>query len=135
MTPTPPELHEILYCSQLAAGQSPAIVGTIVAQARARNAERGITGLLVFDGLHFCQHLEGPREVVARLMSRIGEDPRHEQVRVVYDGALSRRTYLRFDLGLAQTEDADDMAGIHRMDGEAALARFLSMRPRFDIAG
>jgi hypothetical protein len=133
MNQMPTELHEILYCSQLAAGQSPEVVGTIVSQARARNAEHGITGLLVFDGQRFCQHLEGPRGVVTRLMNRIGEDPRHDQIRVVYDGALQQRRYLRFDMGFAQTEDPDDMAGIHALDGPLALARFLELRPRFDI--
>ena len=133
MNQTPSELHEILYCSELAPGQSPGVVGTIVSQARARNAEHGITGLLVFDGQRFCQHLEGPRGVVTRLMNRIGEDPRHERIRVVYDGTLTQRRYHRFDMGFAQTEDADDMAGIHALDGELALARFLELRPRFDI--
>ncbi|RYF68243.1 MAG: BLUF domain-containing protein, partial [Comamonadaceae bacterium] len=76
MTSTHHEIHEILYCSQLAPGQSPGIVGNIVTQARARNAERGITGLLVFDGHNFCQHLEGPSNILVRLMNRIGEDPR-----------------------------------------------------------
>ncbi|RZL93192.1 MAG: BLUF domain-containing protein [Variovorax sp.] len=133
MTQTLPELHEILYCSQLAAGQSPRVVGSIVSQARTRNAEHGITGLLVFDGQRFCQHLEGPRSLVVGLMSRISEDPRHEQIRVVYDGPLVQRRYQRFDMGFAQTEEPDDMAGIHTLDGPLALARFLELRPRFDI--
>ena len=133
MTQTPSELHEILYCSRLAADQSPGVVGAIVAQARRRNAERGITGLLVFDGQHFCQHLEGPRQVVTQLMSRIDDDPRHVQIRVVYDGPLPQRRYLRFDMGFAPTEDTDQVAGIHALDGSVALARFLALRPRLDI--
>ena len=129
------ELHEILYCSVLAPDQSPRVVGQIVAAARARNAQRGITGLLVFDGMRFCQHFEGPRAEVLRLMSRIDEDPRHAQVRVVYDGMLAQRRYQRFEMGLAEVEDGEDLASIQLLDGAGALTHFLALRPRFDISG
>jgi hypothetical protein len=132
MTDKHQELHEILYCSTLAEGLSPAIVGAIVAHARARNAERGITGLLVFDGYRFCQHFEGPRHATVKLMDRIGEDPRHTHVRVVYEGPLARRRYPRFEMGLTDADDSfPDLA---QLDGVDALARFLRLRPGFDIS-
>lgn len=128
-------VHEILYCSVLSPGQSAGIVGRIVSQARARNARHHITGLLVFDGIRFCHHVEGSHDDIAGLMQRIARDPRHQDVRVVYEGSRSQRRYQRFDLGFAQSEDADDMAGIHDLEGQAALERFLLLRPSFDISG
>ncbi|RZL65374.1 MAG: BLUF domain-containing protein [Variovorax sp.] len=128
-------LHEILYCSVLAPGQPPDVVGKIVSSARAHNARQSITGLLVFDGMRFCQHFEGPQAVVAPLMQRIGQDPRHTLIRVAYQGAILERRYRTFDMGFAATEDPDDMAGIHSLDGEAALQRFLALRPGFDVSG
>ena len=127
------ELHEILYFSQLAPDQPTEVVGQIVARARARNAERGITGLLVFDGLRFCQHLEGPREAVDMLMRQIEKDPRHVDVRVLYEAPLEARRYSGFGMGLAECEGLDLMAGVHVLDGEAALRHFLDLRPSFDI--
>lgn len=132
------ELHEILYCSLLAPDQPTEIVGQIVSRARARNATEGITGLLVFDGMRFCQHFEGPRRQVLGLLNRLEADPRHTQMRVVYEGELAKRRYQRFEMGLAQTEDdeeREDIAILGRLDGAQALARFLALRPRFDIAG
>ncbi|MEJ7687028.1 MAG: BLUF domain-containing protein [Variovorax sp.] len=129
------DLHEILYCSLLAPQQPPTVVGKIVAQARARNAAEGVTGLLVFDGMRFCQHFEGPSRQVLRLMSRLETDPRHTHIRVVYEGALAARRYQRFDLGLAQIEESDDLAEVQKADGIDALQRFLALRPRFDVAG
>lgn len=128
-------IHEILYCSVLSPGQPVGIVGRIVSQARARNAQHSITGLLVFDGIRFCQHVEGSRDEVMALMQRIAHDPRHHEVHVVYEGTLAARRYQRFDLGFAQSEDADDMAGIHDLEGQAALDRFLLLRSGFDISG
>ena len=127
------ELHEILYFSQLAPHQPTHVVGQIVARARARNAREGITGLLVFDGMRFCQHLEGPRSNVLQLMERIESDPRHVQMRVVYEGELLQRRYHTFDLGLAQVEDSEDIAVVQQFDGLEAVARFLALRPRLDI--
>ena len=126
------DLHEILYCSNLASGLSPAIVGNIVAHARVRNALRGVTGLLVFDGYRFCQHIEGPRDATVRLMDRIGDDPRHTDIRVVYDGPLEQRRYPRFEMGLVDAEtDFPDLVGL---DGEEALVRFLQLRPNYDVS-
>jgi len=127
------ELHEILYFSQLAPDQPTDVVGQIVARARARNAREEITGLLVFDGMRFCQHFEGPRRNVLRLMERIEADPRHVQMRVVYEGELLQRRYHAFDLGLAQVDDSEDIAVVQQFDGPEALARFMALRPRLDI--
>lgn len=129
------ELHEILYCSTLATDQTPNVVAQIVSQARARNSERGITGLLVFDGLNFCQHLEGPARDVIRLIDRIAQDPRHTAVRVIYEGVRAAPRYERFDLGFAEVEGPDGLTELFGLDDEAALARFLAMRPRFDVSG
>ncbi|RSZ44179.1 MULTISPECIES: BLUF domain-containing protein [unclassified Variovorax] len=131
---TPP-LYEVLYCSTLAQDLAPGTVGTIASRARIRNAQHDITGLLVFDGLRFCQHLEGPREAVDALMRLIAADPRHVGVRVVYEAPLEIRRYSGFGMGLAECEGPDQMAGVHALDGEAALRHFLSLVPSFDING
>ena len=129
------ELHEILYGSLLSPTQPPNIVGQIVSQARSRNAARRITGLLVFDGMRFCQHFEGNRADVLTLMATLEADPRHMQVRVVHQGPIASRRYARFDLGLTQDEEGDDLTSVLALDGQAALDRFLALRPGFDVNG
>lgn len=126
------ELQEILYSSELAAGIPANEVGSIIAQARTGNVRRGVTGLLVFDGHRFCQHLEGPRDVVVRLMDRIAMDERHAQVRVMYEGLVPQRRYAGFEVGLADTEC--DLLGLQQLDGVEALARFLQLRKGFDVS-
>lgn len=128
------DLHEILYCSVLASDQPPNAVARIVSHARWRNAAQGITGLLVFDGMRFCQHIEGPRDTVTALLSAIEQDPRHTDIRVVYDGPIAARRYPRFDMGLAESEGADGIADIELLDGMPALERFLQQRPGFDVS-
>ena len=129
------ELHEILYTSALAPGQTPNVVGQIVSQARAAYAEHAITGLLVFDGLHFCQHLEGPTRELMRVIDQTTQDARHTGMRVLHEGVSEVRRYRRFDMGFAEVEGPDSLADLLQLDGAAALAQFLAMRPRFDISG
>jgi len=126
-------LHEILYCSVLAPDLEPDAVGKIVGQARARNAAREISGLLVFDGQRFCQHIEGPQRELLSLMNAIGEDRRHTDIRVVYEGTLDARRYQRFDMGYADIEGPNTLSTMQSLDGAEALAHFLALRPRFDI--
>ncbi|MBS0425939.1 MAG: BLUF domain-containing protein [Proteobacteria bacterium] len=133
-TPTAPlPLYEFLYWSQLADSQSPTAIGQILARARPFNASNGITGLLVFDGQRFCQHLEGPTVAVEALMGRIAADERHSELRIAYEGPLAERRYRRFDMGYAQAEDPMQMEHLAMLRGDDALQKFLALRPSFDI--
>jgi len=50
--------------------------------ARELNALDGITGLLVFNGTHFLQIVEGAREAIDDLLERLRRDPRHTGLEV-----------------------------------------------------
>jgi hypothetical protein len=45
--------------------------------AREQNAIDGITGLLVFNGTHFLQIIEGSESAIDELVERLRKDPRH----------------------------------------------------------
>ncbi|WP_144630792.1 diguanylate phosphodiesterase [Bordetella genomosp. 13] len=60
--------------------------------ARVRNAAMRITGILLFDGRHFVQLLEGPDEALQGLFDAIKRDPRHDNVvQLLRDHAPIRR--------------------------------------------
>ncbi|WP_295544537.1 BLUF domain-containing protein [uncultured Pseudacidovorax sp.] len=126
-------LYEFFYTSQLDPQTSPTVVGQILSRARPHNAQAGVSGLLVFDGLRFFQHLEGPRAALEPLMGRIVGDARHEDVRILHEGRLDQRRYHRFDMGYAQTDDLDALAALMNLSGLPAVERFLHMRTGFDI--
>jgi hypothetical protein len=75
----------LLYVSNslLAPPRQPAEVESIVAAAVERNAALGVTGALIFTGVHFAQLLEGSKEAVDELMASIIADERHRDVEVV----------------------------------------------------
>ena len=121
-------LYGVLYVSTIAPEAPLSVVADIVRKARPGNQERGITGLLIFDGQRFCQQLEGPQKAVLKLIERIRIDPRHVNVEVVHNGPLAGRRFQQFSLAFSTVEDADALARMERLDGEAALAAFEAMR-------
>lgn len=128
-TPAPArDLYEVLYVSCLAGGQPLSVVAGIASAARAANSRMDITGLLVFDGQRFCQHLEGPQTALLKLIERIRSDARHTEVEVLHHGRISARRYQNFSLAFSTLEDPEALARLHRLDGAAALAAFDAVR-------
>ena len=85
------KLYEVLYVSTIAPNEAVSIVAEIAGKARLFNSEHDITGLLIFDGMRFCQQLEGSSKQVLALMERITQDPRQEPGHPDY---RARRRYL-----------------------------------------
>lgn len=121
-------LYEVLYVSTLAPDQPLSVVAGIAGRARQVNAERDITGMLIFDGQRFCQHLEGSQKEVLKLTERIRNDPRHVDVEVLHHGPSAGRRFQAFSLAFTTVEDVDALARLERLDGEAAMVGFDAMR-------
>lgn len=75
-----PSLYNVVYCSRAIPGLDAAAVQGIIATARRWNPEHGVTGMLVFGSGIFFQWLEGPRDSVTALMSRLRTDRRHDSI-------------------------------------------------------
>lgn len=126
-------LHEVLYVSTLAPQSPIQVVAQIAIQARPANLAAGITGLLVFDGMRFCQQLEGPRKAVLALIECIREDDRHVDVEILHHAPLAERRFRRFSLGYVAVEEADVLARIENAGPEQAMAEFLALIPSLDL--
>lgn len=126
-------LYEILYVSTLAPEAPLSVVGDIAAKARLVNAERDITGLLIFDGMRFCQQLEGDQKQVLALLERIRQDTRHINMQVLHHDELAARRFRRFSLGYCMVEDDDVLDRMERMDGQVALEAFVGLLSRLDL--
>lgn len=64
----------------------------MVERANAHNTNTGVTGILLYDGSHFFQLLEGPHERVVAVFDAICQDPRHDNViELMRDHAPARR--------------------------------------------
>jgi hypothetical protein len=75
-------LSQYLYISTAPNLARDAVEAILHASVR-NNAERGVTGLLLYNGRNFLQLLEGEDSVLLALMGRITRDPRHSGVSVL----------------------------------------------------
>lgn len=77
------QLH-FVYVSELTPGHDATVFGDICGGAQARNLERGIAGVLLFDAQkrRFFQWLYGQQAAVRRLASAIALDSRHNVLSV-----------------------------------------------------
>jgi hypothetical protein len=80
--------YQIIYSSDSSIPMQADDLEDLLEQARERNAQRGITGALVYvDGV-FLQILEGEAATIKALMAKIAIDLRHEAVTVLQEGEV-----------------------------------------------
>jgi hypothetical protein len=86
-------LFQIVYKSTASESFSRADLKALLQDSVQRNAQSGVTGLLLhFDGT-FMQTLEGEEPVVISLFEKISRDPRHHDVIPLTHGPISRRDF------------------------------------------
>ena len=126
-----PLLYNLVYCSRAAAAVDQAAVNHIIATARRLNPQYGITGMLVFGAGVFFQWLEGPRDNVLSLMTRLQADSRHHDViQLSASEEVRERLFPDWDMELVGTEHVREVlqdAHANTADGQnkAALGRLL----------
>jgi Sensors of blue-light using FAD len=112
-------LYEIIYVS-LASRDLPAEeLVQLLDKARAHNAAQGITGMMVYHRREFMQLLEGEQAAVQALYDRIASDPRHQQLRKIWDGPIRERGFSDWgmafvapdELGLSDKPGYQDLLG------------------------
>jgi len=103
-------LSTLIYRSRLNSGFSPTNLPLLVNKAQARNETLQVTGVLLFDGTHFLQVLEGPLESVNTLYRIICEDPRHDNVVELLRDYAPRRRFDNLGMELVDLRNAEQSA-------------------------
>ena len=107
-------LYEILYVSTLAPDMPINSVGRISRHARVANETQQLTGLLVFDGIRFCQQFEGSKQQTMSLIEKIKRDSRHTNVEILHHGELAERRFRTFSTGYSVVEDVDALEALEK---------------------
>jgi hypothetical protein len=70
--------------------------------AREVNGLEGITGLLVFNGRHFLQIIEGAPDAIDDLVNRLRRDPRHTGVEIRHTAEIQNRNFPDWSMELVR---------------------------------
>ena len=97
-------LKSLTYTSLASLDLTGEDVESILRTARELNAIEGITGLLVFNGTHFMQIVEGSAQAVDDLVDRLRRDRRHSGVEVRDERAIEHRFFADWTMELVRVK-------------------------------
>jgi len=132
---TTESLHRLVYFSRTFIPGKPAEIAveieSILESARRNNAQRSVTGALIFNSGIFAQVLEGALQDIEQTFERIQRDARHGDVHVLAFEGTSIRRFPSWSMAFVgrSAEGRDLFSGIaeatgfeaERMQGERVL--------------
>jgi hypothetical protein len=107
--------------------------------AREVNALEGITGLLIFNGTHFLQIIEGAPNAIDDLVERLRRDPRHHGFEIRDQRGIEHRSFPDWSMELVRVSasyfEAKDTVSDRLPDGTASDVRERVIRMTEAISG
>jgi hypothetical protein len=100
-------LARIAYVSATPCELSRSELDTMLSRWRRLNAERAITGFLLYHRASVFQVLEGFPDVVQALFTTISHDPRHRFVAKLVDEPIAQRSFGDWSMGNARVVRTD----------------------------
>lgn len=97
-------VFQMMYVSGVVGALGHQDVEDILETSRAKNAARGITGVLIYSGDMFLQVLEGDRDAVRALARRIETDPRHRNFMVLAELTAQNRAFQSWAMGFRRID-------------------------------
>lgn len=95
----------LTYLSEEASPFSPEALLGLLNHCHTHNPRQGLTGLLVYGNGTFLQALEGEATAVDALMSKIGRDSRHRNLRVLRRESITQRRFTDWSMGFERLTD------------------------------
>jgi len=112
-------LYTIIYISESSKDISEKDLEQILTSSRANNSTVGISGMLIFKNGEFMQALEGEKEAIEKLMARIDQDDRHDNITILSQKPIPNRHFKNWSMGFENISD-------DRSKGQVELSSFLS---------
>ena len=91
--------HCIVYLSTSVGAFEEKDLTNILHQSRHNNPPLGITGVMLYVRGSIIQVLEGERDVLETLYSKIEQDPRHTGISKVFSRPISKRLFADWNMG------------------------------------
>lgn len=87
------KLKSLMYTSWASPGLRSGEVDSILEAARTNNPLQGLSGVLIFNGSHFLQILEGVEPAVDELVGRLKVDKRHSNMSIRDERWITQRIF------------------------------------------
>ena len=133
------DLKSLTYTSLARLDLTAADLEAIHRTALEVNALDGISGLLIFNGTHFLQIVEGAPDAVDELVERLRRDPRHSALEVRDERTVTQRSFPGWSMELVRVSasyfEAKDTIADRLPDAVDGAVRERVLRMTEDISG
>jgi hypothetical protein len=119
-------VKRLIYGSQATRDLGPDELVELLARARVRNEQVGLSGMLLYSSQSFLQVLEGDQAALTQTYRRISADPRHTNLRLLLDAEVSTRLFPDWSMGFDHVED-EELA--EELPGYTAATLYPLMNP------
>jgi Sensors of blue-light using FAD len=100
-------ISQIVYASSASQAFTKPDLQALLQEIRPKNAELGVTGMLLYKDGNFMQALEGDQEVLTRLVEIIERDSRHSGFLVLLRSTSEERLFPDWSMGFRELADQD----------------------------
>ena len=113
-------LERLLYRSKATNTLGSLHLFNMLTEARAKNAQMGITGHLLYTEEVFVQCIEGPAASIAALWESLQRDPRHHDLELLARGPLEQRRFGEWTMAFSSYPSLNrfEMPGFFAVDKE-----------------
>ncbi|OAB76100.1 BLUF domain-containing protein [Cochleicola gelatinilyticus] len=78
------------------------------------NTQLDITGILLYESGNFFQILEGDKEALKTLYTKIKIDDRHNSIFIILDKKIEKRTFAEYKSGFSIVQNSEDLNNVER---------------------
>ncbi len=102
------EIYQLAYVSGATSAFSVNALRRLAGGAARSNRLSNITGMLLYHNQRFLQLLEGDRQRVSELFTRICQDDRHDSILVLMQRSVPVRQFPTWSMKLAQVDEFEN---------------------------
>ncbi len=125
----------LVYFSKASGLLDQADLLSILESSRRNNAQTGIKGLLLFVNGVFVQVLEGPAATVRSLVTTLEKDPRHSDIRVVFEEEITKPLFADWTMAYLNADLTELLKAAGLANTESAIALFAAAESRREAGG
>ncbi len=101
------------YLSHAAWPETDASLAELAQQCAALNARANVTGVLAYADGRFAQIVEGPRDGVDEVLTRINDSRRHRDITVLGEAAIDVRAFPDWNMQWLREQHADGLERVN----------------------
>jgi Sensors of blue-light using FAD len=100
-------MFNLVFSSQAYRTMSHYDLFLLLTQSRKNNQRLNITGVLLYNCDRFIQLIEGEKDVVLQLFSKIKTDIRHKDITLVLAHDIKERRFLDWSMGFSEADEVE----------------------------